>query len=182
MTSLPSDRRRQLENVVQRARDVAEAAARAAVNRLDVASAKPWDGLTPEERDLRNRLRAHARQLGDSRGADGTQEVERLVTEIAYQQWHRMLFARFLAENDLLIHPELGVPVTLEECDELAADAGAADGWELAGRFASRMLPQIFRLDEPVLTVEFAPEHQRELEQLLESLPAETFTASDALG
>src|SRR5690606_30033129 len=117
MTSLPSDRRRQLENVVQRARDVAEAAARAAVNRLDVASAKPWDGLTPEERDLRNRLRAHARQLGDSRGADGTQEVERLVTEIAYQQWHRMLFARFLAENDLLIHPDLGVPVTLEECD-----------------------------------------------------------------
>lgn len=182
MTSLPSDRRRQLENVVQRARDVAEAAARAAVNRLDVASAKPWDGLTPEERDLRNRLRAHARQLGDSRGADGTQEVERLITEIAYQQWHRMLFARFLAENDLLIHPELGVPVTLEECDELAPEEGAADGWELAGRFASRMLPQIFRPDDPALALDFAPEHQRELEQLLESIPAETFTASDALG
>jgi len=37
-----------------------------------------------------------------------------LVEEIAYQQWHRMLFARFLAENGLLMHPT-GVPVTLQE-------------------------------------------------------------------
>ena len=42
-----------------------------------------------------------------------------LVEEVAYEQWHRMLFARFLAENDLLMHPT-GVPVTLEECEELA--------------------------------------------------------------
>src|SRR5690625_4301441 len=182
MTPLPSADRRHLENVVQHAREVAETAARAAVAQLDVSSPKAADWFTPEQADLRRRLRAHARQLGDPRKQTGEQEVERLVTEIAYQQWHRMLFARFLAENDLLIHPDLGVPVTLEECDELAPEEGAADGWELAGRFASRMPPQIFRPDDAALALDFAPEHQRELEQLLESVPAETFTASDALG
>ena len=182
MTPLPSADRRHLENVVQHAREVAETAARAAVDQLDVSSPKAADWFTPEQADLRRRLRAHARQLGDTRRANGEQETTRLITEIAYQQWHRMLFARFLAENDLLIHPDLGVPVTLEECDELAPEEGAADGWELAGRFASRMLPQIFRPDDAALALDFAPEHQRELEQLLESVPAETFTASDALG
>lgn len=182
MTALPSDRRRQLENVVREARDVAETAARAALDRLGVAEARPWDHLSAPQKELRNRLRAHGRQLGDTRKANGEQETERLVIEVAYQQWHRMLFARFLAENHLLIHPELGVPVTLEECEELAAEEGAEDGWVLAGRFAARMLPQIFRPGEPALALSFAPEHQRRLEQLLESLPAETFTASDALG
>lgn len=182
MTALPSDRRRQLENTVQEARDVAETAARAALDRLAVAESRAWDHLSAPQKELRNRLRAHARQLGDVRKANGEQAVERLVTEVAYQQWHRMLFARFLAENHLLIHPDLGVPVTLEECEELAADEGAADGWELAGRFAARMLPQIFRPDEPALALGFTPEHQRGLEQLLDGVPAETFTASDSLG
>jgi hypothetical protein len=182
MPALSSDRRKQLENVVQEARDIAETAARAALDRLAVAETRPWDHLSTEQKELRNRLRAHARQLGDVRKASGEQEVEHLVGEVAYQQWHRMLFARFLAENHLLIHPELGVPVTLEECEELAADEGAEDEWVLAGRFAARMLPQIFRPDEPSLALGFAPEHQRALEELLESVPAETFQASDTLG
>ena len=46
-----------------------------------------------------------------------------LTQELAYEYWHRMLFARFLAENHLLMHPD-GVPVTLEECNELAAGEG----------------------------------------------------------
>jgi hypothetical protein len=28
-----------------------------------------------------------------------------LIEEVAYEQWHRMLFARFLEHNNLLIHP-----------------------------------------------------------------------------
>ncbi|MBF4102225.1 hypothetical protein INT80_01695 [Gallibacterium anatis] len=45
-----------------------------------------------------------------------------------------MLFARFLAENKLLMYPdpEHPVPLTLEECEELAPDEGAEMGWELA--------------------------------------------------
>ena len=33
------------------------------------------------------------------------------IREIAYEHWHRALFARFLAENNLLIDPEHKVAV-----------------------------------------------------------------------
>lgn len=183
MASLPSEQRRQLENTVKAGRRTAEAAARVALERLTVGSAEPGAHLTVDERQLRNRLRAHGRQLGDQRDPKtGTQSLTRLLPECAYERWHRMLFARFLAENDLLIHDKEGMPVTLAECDELAADEGAPDGWTLATRFAARMLPQIFRPDDPVLQVGLAPEHKRALEKLVTELPVEVFTAEDSLG
>ena len=61
-----------------------------------------------------------------------------------------MLFARFLAETDLLIEPESGVAITLDEVQELAREK-ATDWLELASDYAERMLPQIFRKDDPVL-------------------------------
>jgi len=103
------------------------------------------------------------------------------VQETAYEHWHRMLFARFLAENGLLMHPD-GVPLTLDECNELARDEGVADGRELAGRYASRMLPQIFRPDSPVLALTLAPEHERALGNRLAGLRPDSFQASDSLG
>ena len=131
---------------------------------------------------LRRRLRDHARQLGDRRDARSrSQGIDRLVHECAYEHWHGMLFARFLAENHLLIEPGLGVAVTLEECEELAKEEGV-DKWALAARFAHRMLPQVFRPDHPVFEVQFAREHRLKLERLVESLPAEVFAATDSLG
>ena len=62
-----------------------------------------------------------------------------------------MLFARFLAENQLLIEPTSGVSISLDECEELAAEEGT-DLWGLAAQFAQAMLPQIFRRDDPVLS------------------------------
>ena len=56
----------------------------------------------------------------------GKQSVEHLVSECAYEHWHRMLFARFLAENNLLMLIEDGenpVAVSLDEVNELAKDA-----------------------------------------------------------
>lgn len=182
MALLSNSLRRLLEKTVVEAREVAEAGAHAALERLAVDRPAPFDEMTAADRDLRVKLRAHARQLGDARKPSGEQEIARLVAECAYAQWHRMLFARFLAENRLLIHPQLGVPVTLAECEELAAEAGEKDGWALAGRFAARMLPAIFRPDDPVLAVRLAPEHQRKLEALLGGLPVEVFTADDSLG
>ena len=138
--------------------------------------------MSPEQRTLRNRLRAHGRQLGDRRDPQkGTQAIGRLVQECAYEHWHRMLFARFLAETDLLIEPQSGVAITLEECQELARDEGA-DWLELASGYAERMLPQIFRKDDPVLAVTLPPETLSELEDLLKTLPREVFTADDSLG
>ncbi len=125
-------------------------------------------------------LRARARQLGDPL-VNRVQGIERLVGQCAYELWHRMLFARFLAENGLLMHPD-GIAVTLEECGELAAEEGIADAWTVATRYAARMLPQIFRPEDPVLQVRLATEHQKGLERLLTDLPVEVFTAGDSLG
>lgn len=186
MKPLEKKLRNKLEQIVQQARVVAEEAARAAVTQLGVGEPAPYKHLSEEERKLRVKLRAHGRQLGDKLNQkDQTQDVTMLVEEIAYQHWHRMLFTRFLAENELLIYPdpEVAVAVTLEECAELAAESSEArNGWELAAHFAARMLPQIFRPDSPVFQLNIPLEHQRKLEQLLEALPQEIFTASDSLG
>jgi len=182
----PLDRtlRNRLESTVKEARDTAENAARAALEQLGVGKAAPFAHLGESEKDLRRRLRVHGRQLGDSRDAKGEQEIDALVGEVAYEHWHRMLFARFLAENNLLMYPDPvnPVPVTLGECDDLAADEGAANGWELAARFAARMLPQVFRPDSPVFQLTFPPEHQQKLERLVSDLSPEVFKASDSLG
>jgi N-6 DNA Methylase len=104
-----------------------------------------------------------------------------LVEEIAYVQWHRMLFARFLAENHLLMHPS-GVAVTLEECAELAPEEGELDAWQLAARYAGAMLPGIFRTGDPAAQVRFAPEGRNALERILSDMAPAVFTADDALG
>jgi hypothetical protein len=179
---LSDDLRRTLESTVKKAREVAEEGARSALEALAVHRPEPFPHLGPDQRALRVQLRAHARQLGDPRDAKtGGHGISRLVAQTAYEHWHRMLFARFLAENELLMHPD-GVAVTLDECEELAAEEGAADGWELACRYASRMLPQIFRPEAPELKVRLAPEHQRALEALVIGLDEAVFRASDSLG
>ncbi|MGZ0080040.1 Eco57I restriction-modification methylase domain-containing protein [Methylomonas sp. YC3] len=184
MQPLEKTLRNRLEKTIKDARDIAEAAARAALEQLGVGEAQPFAHLTENERELRRKLRIHGRQLGDEHNANGLQDISRLVEEVAYEHWHRMLFARFLAENNLLMYPDPDEPVaiTLAECDDLAADEGAANGWELAARFAARMLPQIFRLDSPVLQLTLPPEHQQKLERLVTELPMESFSASDSLG
>jgi hypothetical protein len=186
MQALDKDLRGALEKTVKAARTVAETAAHAAVDQLGVGHDKPEAFLSDAEKALRNRLRTHGKQLGDARDSKSTnptygkQEVQHLVQEVAYQHWHRMLFARFLADNNLLMYD--GVAVTIEECDELAPDEGAKSGWELAGKLAARMLPQVFKPGSPVFELTFAPEHQSELERLLKDLPDAVFKASDSLG
>ncbi|MBY0147754.1 Eco57I restriction-modification methylase domain-containing protein [Neobacillus niacini] len=184
---LPLDKglRNTFERKIKEAREIAEEASQVAIRHLGVGDASPYSHLTDTERNLRRRLRAHGRQLGDKRDNENqTQEIDRLVEEVAYQHWHRMLFARFLAENQLLMYPDPDAPIsiTLEECEDLAAEEGAKNGWELASRFAEGMLPQIFRTDSPVFDLNFPPEHQQKLERLLIDLSTEIFTASDSLG
>lgn len=177
--------RGKLEQTVKEARDVAEQGARAAVRQLEVGLAKVESLTNEEDKELRRRLRIHGRQLGDTRDPKNeTQQVDRLVEEIAYEHWHRMLFARFLAENHLLMYPDPDdpVPVSVDDCNDLAAEEGARNGWELAARFAAKMLPQIFRVDSPVFALTLPPEKQQRLEQLLAELPPEVFKASDSLG
>ena len=141
--------------------------------------------MSVEQRQLRDRLRARGRALGDDRDIrSGVQEITRLVEAAAYEHWHRLLFTRFLAGNDLLFtDSENGnVAVTLEECEELAPELGAKDGFELACRFSSETLPGVFRRDDPVLEISLAANHTIALRKLVESLPDEVFRALDALG
>ena len=190
MQPLEKSLRNKLERTVKEARDIAETAARASLEQFGVGEASPYSHLSDADKELRRKLRVHGRQLGDvvlpspsGRGAGGEgkfQEITRLIEEVAYEHWHRMLFARFLAENNLLMFD--GVAVTLEECGDLAADEGAANGWELAARCAAMMLPQIFRPDSPVFLLTLPPEYELKLESLVAELSSEVFAASDSLG
>src|SRR5205809_4813469 len=149
MAPLSNELRGMLEREIIKAREMAEEEAEAALIRLAVDRNEPFASLHSEQRRLRNALRVRARQLG---GGSSSQDAgfQRLVEEVAYEQWHRRLFARILAENNLLMHP-WGVAVSLEECEELAKEKGAADGWQLAAHYASLMLPGIFRADDPAV-------------------------------
>src|SRR5690554_2825597 len=178
-----------LERTVIKARDIAEEAAMQALKRHAVGDKQAPDYFTEEQRALRNRLRAHGRQLDDVRHDNGEQTIHKLVTEVAYEHWHRMLFARFLEQNGLLMYDQ-HTSVTLQDCNELIAEGVFQDeleqacnnGWELAGVLASKMLPQIFRTDSPVFQLQFALELQRELEALVMGLAPEVFQAQDSLG
>jgi hypothetical protein len=182
MPSLASKLRKDLENAVKQARRAAETGAGKALDLLAVGHHEPWGSLKPEQRRLRNRLRAHGVQLGDVRDDKrGTQSVTRLTGEVAYEQWHRMLFARYLAENELLIEPESGQAMSMDECRELAREQGK-DWLPLACGYAEAMLPEIFRRGDPVLEVTLPPETRSELEDVLNDLPRDVFVASDSLG
>ena len=182
MKTLSTGFRRQLKRTVIEAREVAEAGARVVLETLAVHQYEPYGHMGPERRTLWARLRARARQLGDRLGSSpGTQALDHLVQECAFEHWHGMLFARFLAENHLLIEPEMDIAVSMDECAGLAEEEGV-DKWALAARFAHRMLPQVFRPEHPVFEVQFAQEHRLKLEGLVEGIPADVFTATDSLG
>jgi hypothetical protein len=92
-----------------------------------------------------------------------------------------MLFARFLAENGLLREDEGDQPIDLDECRALAADR-RLDIWVYAALCAQKMLPGVFRLDDPALELRLDGAAQVELNGLMAGLQAEIFKATDALG
>ena len=173
MSVLDTALRKQLDRAIVQARDAAEEAAAKALLALGVGEGRVPRTHARNVEHLRRRLLAVRSRLGGQSD---------LVQACAYEHWHRMLFARFLAENDLLIHPEHNVPVTLEECADLAREQGEDDQWAVAARFAAAMLPGIFPQDDPLLQVRLAPEDRQQLERLVEELPQEVFTSDDGLG
>ena len=183
MPALRKDLRRELENVVKAARRVAEAGGREALEALAVGEKEPFAHMKGDANALalRNQLRARGRSAGDQRDvSSGRQTVQHLAGVVAYEHWHRMLFARFLAENGLLLEPG-GVAVSLADVEELAREE-KVDVWELAGSYAKDMLPQIFRSDDPALELALPREVRVKLEKLLADLPKGVFAADDSLG
>lgn len=181
MPVLTTQQRNTLESAVKLARKLAETGARNALQALAVNNPEPFAHMSPEQRTLRNRLRNKARLLGDELSATGYQQIDHLSYELAYENWHKMLFAKFLEANGLLMHTS-GVAVTMDECEELAKEEGFADKWEAAAAYASKMLPAIFRPEDPVMQVHFASNDRIKLEEVLDGLDNYIFTADDALG
>src|SRR6266851_1664310 len=180
MPDLSRELRRSLETTVKAARAAAEAGAADALRWLGVAAAE-LPARLEARRAERNRLRAHARSLGDRVLKDGTHEIRRLTEAAAYVQWHRLLFARFLLERGLL-RDEAGVVVSLADCREEAAMGSAGDEWSIAAAHAARLLPGVFPLDDPVETLTLAPEHAKALRDHLRGLDPAIFQADDSLG
>ncbi|MDF1550303.1 MAG: N-6 DNA methylase, partial [Bacteroidales bacterium] len=181
MAVLTQQQRNTLESAVKQARRVSEAGARNALRAFAVDNPEPFPHMNPEQRGLRNRLRSKARLLGDELPSSGHQHIDQLTYELAYEYWHKMLFAKFLEANGLLMHPD-GVSVTMEECEELAKEEGYSDKWDIAASFASKMLPAIFRPEDPLMQITFAPDDRIKLEEILEGLDNYIFTGDDALG
>lgn len=182
ITVLNSDQRRFLDAQTQRAREAAQRAAEDALRALAVGEPSRPAYLSEEQNGLRLALRDKGRQLGDDTSRAGA-PLTNLVHDVAYEQWHRLLFARFLEVNELLRHPEYrDIPLSLEDCGDFAPDLGEPDAWAVAARFASEILPGVFRLTDPAVQVRFAAEHRNALERLLLEIPAEVFTTEDALG
>lgn len=166
MANLTIHQRNSLGKAVVAARKAAELGARNALISLAVDQPNPFPSLTPEQMNLREQLRIKAWLLGDVLD-DGSQSIDHLVNELAYEYWHKMLFARFLEANHLLMHPN-GVSVSMEECEELAIEMGLEDKWDVASNFAAKMLPAIFRPNDPVLHVRFSTNDRIKLETILD--------------
>lgn len=184
MPTLSTELRRQLNRITLDAREVAEKACRAALENLAVHEKEYRGHMDKGLQQLRNRLRARGRSLGDRLAKDKTQSLTFLTQDAAYEQWHRLLFTRFLTENGLLLSDEANgsVPIDLADCEEMAAELGARDGFDLACRFASQLLPGVFRQDDPLLELPIARDQAIKLRALVEKIPVAVFQSDDALG
>ena len=181
MAVLTPQQRNTLETAVKQARKVAELGAFNALHSMAVDYQEPFAHMSPEQRSLRNSLRSKARLLGDVLPSNGDQKIDHLGYELAYETWHKMLFAKFLEANGLLMHTD-GVAVTMEDCEELAKEEGYVDKWDAAANYASKMLPAIFRTDDPLMKVAYATEERIKLETIIDALENQIFIADDALG
>ena len=181
MAVLTPQQRNTLEAAVKQARRMAEQGAYNALHSMAVDHTEPYAHMTAEQRSLRNSLRSKARLLGDDLLANGEQKIDYLSYELAYETWHKMLFAKFLEANGLLMHTD-GVAVTMEDCEELAKEEGYLDKWDAAANYASKMLPAIFRTDDPLMQVAYATDERIKLETIIDGLENQIFVADDALG
>jgi len=178
---LAKNLRGDLEKCIRKAREISEKAVRDELIRLGIPNAIAPTYLSDSEKKIRRDLRVYGRQLGDIKNQSDIQSIDLLCEEFAYEHWHRMLFSRFLIENDLLIHPEHGVALSYSELEETAQLANKSP-WILAGEWACIMLPQIFRTDHPAFWISLDDNAERQLEALLASLQVSVFTSGDSLG
>ena len=179
-TLAPGDRK-VLERKIADARDAAEKGAEKALRFLAVHEKEPRPGMSDDDKRLRRALRAKARQLGTN--PENIGGLQPLVEECAYGQWHKMLFAGFLAHKNLLMHPDYeDVSVSLEDCAELAIEEGDMDGWATAAKYTAAVFPNVFPNEDPIQRVSFFREDQQALTRFLEDIPDSAYKPDEGLG
>ncbi|MDR1036707.1 MAG: hypothetical protein LBT40_09080 [Deltaproteobacteria bacterium] len=182
MQQISRDSIDEITEAVTIARHLGKSTLRDVLQSLVVVETSPPPELTADEAAIWNALKIRGGQLGvPTYGSIG--DYGCLMDEIVYGYWHRTLFSRYLAENCLLMYPMSGgpVPVSLEECDRLAAEAGESDGWALAARLAEDMLPQIFTSGSPVTRSAYPREKRGVFSKCLSMVSPELFRTSEAL-
>jgi hypothetical protein len=152
MRTLARDLRKELDRTARQARHVAETGAKKVLEQLAVHHHEPWGSMTPDQRALRNRLRAHGRQLGDQRDSKrGTQAgpdtpdtgigalaAERPSRRAMDQDQHRV--PQGWSGRGVQGSCRVGVP--LRHCASLPCRPGAVPG--------SRVFARAPRNDQPV--------------------------------
>jgi len=181
MFVLTQQQRSTLEAAVKLGRKAAEKGAYNALQAMAVDHPEPFAHMSSDQRILRNLLRSKARLLGDKLEATGKHQINKLSYELAYETWHKMLFAQFIEANQLLMHTD-GVAVSFADVEELYKEEGFADKWDAASAYASHMLPAIFRPEDPLMKVPYSTNDRIALEEIIDSLETSIFTSDDALG
>ena len=108
-----------------------------ALHGLAVDSPEPFAHMSAAQRTLRNSLRSKARLLGDMLTANGTQKIDHLTYELAYETWHKMLFAKFLEANELAHAPGWSRCNDGEIAKSCAKKRAFVDKWDAAANYAS---------------------------------------------
>ena len=180
---LNADQRNYLDGTIQQARVAAEKGAADALLALAVAHKDRPAYLSGPDNELRKALREKARQLGDDT-APKVADLTNLVRDVAYEQWHRMLFARFLEENGLLRPPRSATrPLTPRRLRRPRRRRGRARrlvGWPPAS--PPRCCPASSGSTTRPSRCASPPKHRHALERILAALPSEVFATEDALG
>ncbi|MDR1036703.1 MAG: hypothetical protein LBT40_09060 [Deltaproteobacteria bacterium] len=177
-----SSLQRDLDKAVESGYSNAKKAARDELGRLGVNDLSPPPELTCEEIDFRLRLRRHGRRLGDAFDG-GDKGMERLLDEATYERFHRVLFARHLAERGILVRRagEGAESVSLDECGRMAGDTGEPDDWSVAARLAEEMLPEIFLPESPASLLAIPKKRREKMQKGLARMPRRVVMPSDSL-
>ncbi|MDR1036702.1 MAG: hypothetical protein LBT40_09055 [Deltaproteobacteria bacterium] len=172
----------ELEKFVECAYSNAKKAARDELGRLGVNDLSPPPDLTFGEIEFRLRLRCHGRRLGDALDG-GKKGMERLLDEATYERFHRVLFARHLAERGILMRSgeEGPVSVSLEDCGMMAAEMGEPDGLSVAAGLAEEMLPEIFLPEYATSRLPLPKKGREEIQKGLEKMSRNVVMSSDSL-
>ncbi len=182
MSTLSTVHRRQLARTVGEVRRICDRVVRESLDELTFRESRDrLDSPLERRRSQKELLDALCDLIScDVQDLDLT-VIDDLTSKCAFQLWHTRFFARFLAENDLLVDVDGGRSISLAECEKLA-NTSSSGKWQIVLEFASKMLPETIQLGHPAFRLPGLSKLLRRIDALLDLLPHQLFLTTDALG